>query len=122
MATEEVLPMSVTICGLPGAESVTATSALRTPAAVGVKVTVIVHVAPAGSAAGQLLVSAKSSGSAPVRAMLEIVCGVSPFVSVTVCVWLVVPRLSVGNWRPEGFKAIPCKTLISEMKASQLPP
>ena len=111
-------------CGLPGALSVISTEALRIPAAVGVKVTVIVHWTPGakGEEERQVLVSAKSPASVPVMLMLVMVVVLSPLVSVTVCGALVVPRLWVGNTRPAGLRAIPCKMLTSEMKASQLPP
>ena len=120
--TEDVLPVRFRTCGLPGALSTIVMDAFRIPCAVGVKVALIVHVPPTGKEAPQVLVEAKSPGSAPVTEMLEMVRGLSPFVIVTVCGRLVAPRLNVGNVRPEGLTAIPAKMLTFEMNASQLPP
>jgi len=47
-----------------------AMAAMREPLAVGVKVTLIVQLAPAATLAPQLLVWAKSLGLVPTRAML----------------------------------------------------
>src|SRR5579872_1828570 len=67
------VPERLTVCGLPVALSVTLTAAVRVPAAVGVKVTLMVQWAPAATLVPQLLDWPKSPGSAPVRTMLEIV-------------------------------------------------
>ena len=49
------VPVRLTVWGLPVALSVRVTAALRTPLAVGVKVTLIVQLAPAATLAPQLL-------------------------------------------------------------------
>lgn len=50
------VPVSETVCGLPAAPSVTLTLAVRVPLAVGVKVTLIEHEAPAATDDPQVLV------------------------------------------------------------------
>jgi hypothetical protein len=83
------VPLSDTVCGLVGASLVSVSVPLRAPIAVGVKVTVIVHVAFTAMLAVQpVLVCEKS----PAIAMLEIVSAALPlFVTVTVWVALDVP-------------------------------
>ena len=54
------VPDNVTECGLPGASLVTVSAPVRGPVAVGVNVTLIVHVALAARLAGQALVWLKS--------------------------------------------------------------
>jgi hypothetical protein len=51
---ETPLPLRATACGLPLALSVTETLALRAPVAAGLKVTLIVHFAPAARLAPQV--------------------------------------------------------------------
>lgn len=58
-ATAGVVPVSATDCGLPLALSVMETAPLKLPLLCGVKVTLIVQLAPPASEAGQLLVCAK---------------------------------------------------------------
>jgi hypothetical protein len=53
-------PVSGTVCGLPGALSVIEIEAVRTPCAVGVKVTVMRQLTPDHTVGGQLLDWAKS--------------------------------------------------------------
>src|SRR4051812_3210315 len=48
------IPVRASICGVPAASSSIATLALRAPPALGVKVTEIVHLEPAGSVAGAI--------------------------------------------------------------------
>src|ERR1017187_3032138 len=96
--------------------------AFRIPAAVGVKDTVTVQVAPTANEAPQVVVSLKSPGLAPEMAMLEMVCGLSPLVTVTVCDWLVVLRLCAGKTSPAGLRAKPARILIFATYASQFPP
>lgn len=67
------LPLSVTLCGLPGAVSVMVTDPERNPVAVGLNVTFTVQLAP-GFKAVQLLVCAKS----PEAAMLLTVSAALP--------------------------------------------
>ena len=64
------VPERLTLCGLPVALSVRVTAAVRVPAAVGLKVTLIVQLAPAATLDPQLLVCAKSLALAPETAML----------------------------------------------------
>jgi hypothetical protein len=86
------VPVSVTVCGLPVALSVIVSVPVRVPPAVGVKVTLIVQLAPAATVDPQVLVSAKSLLFVPVIVILVMLTGVSSvLVSVTVCAALVVP-------------------------------
>jgi hypothetical protein len=57
---------------------VTVTAAVRDPFAVGLNVTLIVHLAPDATLDPQLFVWAKSLALAPVSAMLEMVSAPSP--------------------------------------------
>ena len=66
------VPVSPAVCGLFEALSVTVSEAVRLPVAVGVKVTLIVQLAPAARLLPQLLVWPKSPLLAPVTAMLVI--------------------------------------------------
>jgi hypothetical protein len=123
--TVEVVPLRFTTWGVFGALAVViASDACRIPTAVGAKEMVNVHVAPtaSGELVGQVVVSVKSLGSFPESTMLVIVCVLSPFVSVTVCDWLVVLRLCAGKTKLAGLTAIPAKMLTLAMYASQLPP
>ena len=70
------VPERPAVCGLFGALSVTANVALSVPTIDGVKVTLMVQLAPAATLALQLLVWAKSPGLAPVKPMLVIVSAV----------------------------------------------
>src|SRR5436305_1093931 len=87
-------PLSVMICGLPPALSVSDSVPVRAPEAVGVKVTLMVQVPPAAKVAGlvgqalaPVLVAAKSSEAAN---ELIVKAAVPVFVSVTVIGALVV--------------------------------
>jgi hypothetical protein len=81
------VPLKLIVCGLPVPEDVTVIAPVRVPAAVGVKVTVMVHVAFCASVDRQLLVWLKS----PVAADTAIVLTAPLFaVSVTDCEALVV--------------------------------
>jgi hypothetical protein len=113
--TVDVLPVKFTTWGLPGALPVITSDAFRIPSPVGVKDTVIAHVAPTVSEVPQVFVSTKSVEFVPEMAMLEMVCELSPFVSVTVCGWLVVLRLCAEKTKPAGFRAIPAKMLTFAM-------
>jgi hypothetical protein len=67
------VPVKLTVCGLPLALSVMVTAPVRDPAAVGVKVTLIVQFEPAATLVVQVFVEAgieKSPESVPVRVML----------------------------------------------------
>ena len=74
----EPIPEMAADCGEPAALSATEIAALKVAAEAGVKVTVMVQVAPAASEAGQLLVWPKLLVLAPVIEMLEMVRGVFP--------------------------------------------
>jgi hypothetical protein len=67
------VPERLTVCGLPEALSVTPSEAERLPLADGVKVMLIVQLAPAASELLQVLVCAKSFALVPVRASVAIV-------------------------------------------------
>src|SRR5947209_3370950 len=91
------IPASDTDCGLPGASSVMVTVAVRAPVAAGVKLMLIVQLAPGATEpapVGQVLpaAKAKSAACAPVMVMLMRFSGVPPLlVSVRFCAALVVP-------------------------------
>ena len=72
--TGELVPVPVTlaVCGLSLALSVTVRVALRVPVAVGLNVRLIVQLDPAATLEPQLLVCAKSPLLVPVMAMLVI--------------------------------------------------
>jgi hypothetical protein len=73
LATAPVLPPvpeRLTDWGLPVALSVRVTAAVRVPLVVGLKVTLIVQLAPAATELPQVLVCAKSPGFIPASAML----------------------------------------------------
>src|SRR5207244_1454922 len=95
-------PLSVMICGLPPALSVTDSDPVRAPEAVGVKVTLMVQFAPAAKVAGlvgqalaPVLVAAKSPEAAN---ELIVKAAVPVFVSVTVIGVLVV----ASGWLPKS--------------------
>jgi hypothetical protein len=80
------VPLKLTVWGLPGALSEMLKVPPRVPAAVGVKVTLIVQLAPAATELPQLLLWAKSLASVPVTARLAILRVALPvLVRVTVC-------------------------------------
>jgi len=86
------VPVKLTVWGLPMAESVIESVAVRVPPAVGVNVKSIVQLDPAATLPPQLSVAAKSSASVPVTEMLAMGSGVmARLESVTVCALLVVP-------------------------------
>ncbi len=104
------VPVSPTICGLFGAESVKVKLVEYAIALVGVKVTITVHPAPAASgAAVQLLVCAKP---APTTTLGILTAVVPVLVNVTVCAALVVliawfPKPSTGGIIVIEFVALP---------------
>jgi len=98
------LPESGTVCGLPGALLAMLSVAERVPAAVGVKVTVIVHEAPAASVDPQVVVRAKSPALVPVMLVPLMVNEADPvLVRVTVRGALVVPTAWAAKTSVEGF-------------------
>ena len=98
------MPETDAFCGLLDALSVIVTAAVLLPVAVGVNVTVIVHVPVVGKLAGQLLVCAKSAGFVPVMLML-LMLSVPPPLSVRVmlCGGLAVPTFCVAKVRLFGL-------------------
>src|SRR3989454_3839805 len=97
------VPVRVIVCGLPGASSTMFSMALRIPVASGVKLTLIVQLAPGATEPaplGQVLpaAKAKSAACAPVMVMLVRFSGAPPLlVSVTFCAALVVPMRCSPN-------------------------
>jgi hypothetical protein len=86
------VPERLTDCGLPVALSATETNAERGPAAVGLKVTLIVQVELAASELPQLLERVKSLELVPDKEMLMILSVAFPeFVTETVWAELVEP-------------------------------
>ena len=67
------VPLKPIVCGLPAASSVMVTEAVRGPVWVGLKVTVMVQLAPAARPVPQVLVWLKSVAFVPVTAMLLMV-------------------------------------------------
>ena len=67
------VPYRVSSCGLPLALSVTVKYAIRSPVAVGAKVTLMLQPEPTGKLEGQLFVCVKSELFAPVMAILDMV-------------------------------------------------
>ena len=101
------VPLSAMPCGLPGASSVMLTDAVRLPRAVGVKLTVTVHVAFAASKAGtvgQLLLAAKSPVFVPPSVIELIASPAVPLFTVTDWVGLVVPTFWPLKARLVGVK------------------
>src|SRR5713226_7348650 len=97
------VPLRDTVCGLLAALSVIVTLALRLPAAVGVKVTLMLQEALTPKLAGQLLVWAKSPAFVPVTVILAMLSVTVPLlVSVTGCAELLVPTVWLPNVRLEG--------------------
>jgi hypothetical protein len=94
------VPVRLTACGLPEAESLTLSPAVRVPGAVGVKVRLIVQLAPAARELPQVLDCAKSPALAPVSETPAILTLAVP-VLFTVTTWavLVVPTVWVGKVR-----------------------
>jgi len=111
------LPPKLTTCGLPAALSVMITEPVLLPAAAGVKVTLMVQLAPTAKLAPQVLSWAKS----PVATMLVINKAAVPvLLMVTACGVLVVPKgwlekvrlvadkLTSGAGRPLPASGIVC--------------
>jgi hypothetical protein len=99
------VPVSVTVCGLPGNGSLTVMAPLRMPVAVGVKVTLTLQLAVGARVAGltgQLLVWAKS----PLAATLTVVAEAPLLLTLTASALLVVPTSWFPKVRLEGDTAI----------------
>jgi hypothetical protein len=88
--TAAPVPVSVAVCGLPAVLSTMLNVPVRVPAAVGLKVTLIVQLAPAATEVPQVSLSAKS----PVAEMLVMLKAMLPVLdSITLCAALVVPTI-----------------------------
>jgi hypothetical protein len=93
------VPDNDTDCGLADALSVKVRVPVREPAAPGLKVTVMVQLAPAARLAGQALVWEKS----PVAAMfVTLSVALPPFVTLIVCAVLAAPRSSPPKFKLAG--------------------
>lgn len=104
LAGDVPVPERLTLCGLPAALSATASVPPRAPATVGLKVTLAWQLAPAASVAPQLFVWPKS----PLVLMLETANGEPPvFVTVTACVGLLEPTVTLLKLRFEGTRDAP---------------
>jgi hypothetical protein len=90
------VPLRETVCGLPGALSVTETVPLRLPETLGVKVTLISQFAPDARVGPQLFVCPKFALAA-ILAMLSV--AVPELVSVMGRGWLAVPTTSTPKVR-----------------------
>jgi len=110
------VPERLTVCGLPLALSVMLTEAVRLPLAAGVKVTLMVQLAPPATEPPQVLVCAKSLALAPVSAMLVMFSVVPPlFVSVAAWALLVLPSAWLANVMLGGDKfAVGCATPVPD--------
>ena len=98
------VPVSATVCGLPEALSAMLNIPLLVPAAVGLKVTLILQLPPAGTALPHALVSAKS----PLAVMDVMLSTALPeFLKETACGVLVKPIARVLNVRVPGLKETP---------------
>jgi hypothetical protein len=95
-AVSTLVPDSATVLGDPAALLVMVSAPLRAPAAVGAKVTFIVHDAPALMVPTQVLVD-ENSGLGEVATWVIVSAPVPLFVRVTACAPLVVPTVCVAN-------------------------
>src|SRR3989449_777080 len=115
------IPTSDTNCGLPGASSVMVTVAVRAPVASGVKLMLIVQLAPGATEpapVGQALPAAmaKSPGFKPARTMLVMLRVAVPLlVRVTVCTGLV---FFLMIRRPPRSTLFPYTTLFRSIPTS----
>jgi hypothetical protein len=101
------VPVSVMVCGLPVALSVIVTAADRAPEAVGLNVTLTVHIDETATLPLQVFETLKSPAFVPVGAMLEIVTAADPvFVIVAVCAVLVVFTVWLANVSVVGATVI----------------
>jgi hypothetical protein len=77
-STSVPVPLRERVCGLPGPLSVIDSVPVRVPIAVGLKLTLIVQLAPAANELPQVLVWAKSLGSTPVTTTPAILSAAVP--------------------------------------------
>lgn len=102
------VPLSETCCGLVGSEFVTRKVAVRVPPAVGVKVTLIVQLAPAAKVEPQVVVRAKSPAFVPVKEVtIEVRLVVPMLLRVTTWAELVVPATWLPKVRLPGARVTP---------------
>ena len=102
------MPLSETCCGLVGSEFVTRKVAVRVPPAVGVKVTLIVQLAPAAKVEPQVVVRAKSPAFVPVKEVtIEVRLVVPMLLRVTTWAELVVPATWLPKVRLPGARVTP---------------
>lgn len=103
---ESYLPVPVkgTVCGLFGALSVMVTLPVRTPVAVGVKVTLIWQNLPAARLAPQGLALVARAKSPEMAMLLMVSVPVPLLVSFTVLAGLVVPTANLPNFSEVGVK------------------
>lgn len=120
------VPVRLTDCALPAVPlllSVTVRVPARLPAAVGLKVKLIVQLPPTATAAEQALVAAKSPALAPETATaLTVSAAVPVLVTVTVCAGLVLPTScpanAAGVERPAtGAVPVPFRLTVSVLEA-----
>src|ERR1035437_3940002 len=119
IATPQI-PVRLIVCGLSLALSVIVTLPVRVPSAVGVKVTEMLQLPPAGTDVPQLLVSAKSPPFAPVTLMDVMVKVALPvLVNLETCGVLVVPTAWLPKLRLGGVSFTTADDLaILDTKAS----
>src|ERR1700682_2068234 len=99
------VPLRVTWCGLPDALSTIAIAALRSPVAVGLKVTLMLQLPPAARVPPHVFVWTKSFAFAPTTATLVIASVASPVLrSVAVCAALVVSSSRLPKPRLDGSR------------------
>ena len=97
-ATAAPVPLSVTTCGELAALSTTLTVPMHVPAAVGVKLTKIVQLAPAASVIPQVLVSEKSLALFPEIWTLAIVMETAvKLVKISACAPALVPTMVLAK-------------------------
>jgi hypothetical protein len=117
------VPLTLTVCGLRETLSVTVTSAVRVPVAVGRKVTVIVQLAPAAIVDPQFVVCEKSEGFVPASVMLEMSKLELPtFVTIFVCAALVVPTAWLPKVTTAGLIESPDGEAVSAVALVPAPP
>jgi hypothetical protein len=96
----ETIPVKLMVCGLKAALSARLTPALSALVWLGVKVTLIVHLAPTATLEPQVLVWAKSALLAPMIVKLVKLKAATPvLVSVTTCGAVAVPTAGLLNER-----------------------
>jgi hypothetical protein len=104
------VPVSVTVCGEPVAVSVYVTVAAREPAALGVKVMVLVQLAPTASGLVQVdadLVNEPAPGPVMVVEAVKVTAEDVLFTKVMTCVAAEVPTGVEGNERDDGVMLSP---------------